>query len=58
LTRSAEASAREDELASKLETVFSMVSCLSINTISTVGWYVHNGASIHMTFNKKAFNKL
>jgi hypothetical protein len=47
-----------DELASKLETTFSMVSCLSTNTISGVGWYVDSGASKHMTFNKKAFNKL
>jgi hypothetical protein len=54
---SAEAS-KVDELASKLETTFSMVSCLSTNTISGVGWYVDNGASRHMTFNKKAFNRL
>jgi hypothetical protein len=40
-----------DELASKLETSFSMVSCLSTNTISGVGWYVDSGASKHMTFN-------
>ena len=47
-----------DELSSKLETHFSMVSCLSSNTMSRVGWYVDSGASKHMTSNKRAFSKL
>ena len=44
-----------DKLASKFETIFSMVSCLSSNTMSVVGWYVDSEASRHMAFNKKAF---
>ena len=56
--RSAEALGGVDELAPKLKTTLSMVSCLSTNTVSGVGWYVNNGASRHMTFNKKAFSKL
>jgi hypothetical protein len=47
-----------DELSSKLETHFSMVSCLSSNTMFGVVWYVDSGASKHMTSNKRAFNKL
>jgi hypothetical protein len=49
---------RVDELASQLETTFSMVSCLSSNTVSSVGWYVDSGASRHMTYDRKLFNKL
>ena len=41
---SAEASTGGDELSSKLETHFSMVSCLSSNTMSGVRRYVDNGA--------------
>jgi hypothetical protein len=56
--RSAKASARVDELTSKLDATFSMVSRLSSNIVSSVGWYVENGASKHMIFNKKAFDEL
>lgn len=34
-----------------------MVSCLSTNTNSSVGWYVDSGASKHMTFNEKFLKK-
>jgi hypothetical protein len=54
---STKASAGVDELASTLEISLSMVSCLSTNTISGVGWYVNNGTPRDMTFNK-AFCKL
>lgn len=47
-----------DELSSKLETHFSMVSSLSSNTIFVVEWNVGNGASKHMTSNKRVLNKL
>jgi hypothetical protein len=47
-----------DELESKLETTFSMVSCLSTNTVSSVGWYVDSGASRHMTYDKKIFKQV
>jgi hypothetical protein len=47
-----------DELASRLETDFSMVLCLSTNIVSAVRWYVDSVASKHMTFNKKAFNRV
>ena len=56
--RSVEASAKGDELSSKLKTTFSMVLRLSTNTIYGVGWYVDNGASKHVTFKKKDFYKL
>jgi hypothetical protein len=46
-----------DELESKLETAFSMVSCLSTNTVSSVGWYVDSGASRHMTYDRKIFSR-
>jgi hypothetical protein len=58
LTRSANIFTEADGLASKLKTIFSMVLCLSINTISIVGWYLDSGASGHMSFNEKVFNKL
>ena len=35
-----------------------MDSCLSTNIVSSVGWYVDNGASRHMTFNRPLFNKI
>jgi hypothetical protein len=47
-----------DELAFRLEITFSIIWCLSTNTISSVGWYMDNGASKHMTFNKKVICKL
>jgi hypothetical protein len=45
------------ELESKLEIAFSMDYCLSINRVSSVGWYVVSGASRHMTCDRKSFNK-
>ena len=47
-----------DELASSVVKTFSMGLCLSINTIYGVRSYVDNEAYKHMTFNKKAFEKL
>jgi hypothetical protein len=35
-----------------------MVSCLSSNIVSSVGWYVDSGASRHMTYDKKLFSRL
>jgi hypothetical protein len=46
-----------DEFESMLETSFSLVYCLSTITTYGVGWNVDNGASSHMTFNWKIFNK-
>lgn len=40
------------------ETTFSMVSYLSYNTVSSVGWYVDSEASRHMTYDKTLFNEL
>lgn len=34
-----------------------MVSCLSKNIVSGVGWYVENGAFRHMIYDKMIFNK-
>jgi hypothetical protein len=34
-----------DDLSSKLETRFFMVSCLSSNMVFGVGWYVDSGGS-------------
>jgi hypothetical protein len=46
-----------DDLTTKLDTHFSMVSSLSTYTVSGVGWYVDSGASRHMTYDKKIFNR-
>jgi len=46
-----------DELASKLEIVFFMVSCVSINITFGVCGYVDNRVSQHMILNKKIFSK-
>jgi hypothetical protein len=35
-----------------------MVSCLSFNTVSSVGWYVDSGALRHMTYDKTLFSGL
>ena len=45
-------------MTSLFDTSFSMDSCLSTNIVSSVGWYVDNGASRHMTFNRPLFNKI
>lgn len=55
---SVETSTGADELASRLKTTFSMVSFLSTYIVFGFTWYVDSGASRHMTFNKKAFNKV
>jgi hypothetical protein len=34
-----------------------MVSCLSSNIVSSVGWYVDSGASRHMTYDRSLFNR-
>ena len=47
-----------DKLTVGLDTTFAMVSCLSTNTISVVGWYVDNGASRHVTLNISVLFKL
>jgi hypothetical protein len=43
---------------SRLETAFSMVSCISTSTFFGVGWYVDSGASRHMITNKSTFSRL
>jgi hypothetical protein len=55
---SVETATRVNDLSSKLETSFFMVSFLSPNNIYSVGFYVDSGASQQMTFNRKIFNKL
>ena len=42
-----------DDLTTKLETHFSMVSSVSIYTVLGVGWYADSGASRHMTYDRK-----
>lgn len=46
-----------DDLTTKLETHFSMVSSVSIYTVLGVGWYADSGASRHMTYEEKVFNR-
>lgn len=55
---SAKASGRVYELASRLDTTFSIVLCLSTHTVSGAEWYMDSGASKDMIFNKKAFSRL
>jgi hypothetical protein len=45
-----------NELASTFDTSISMVSSLYTNIVSSVGWYVDGGESIHMTYDE-IFNK-
>lgn len=47
-----------DKLTVRLDTTFTMVSCLSTNTVSGVEWYVGNGSSRQMTPNRSTFFKL
>jgi hypothetical protein len=42
---------------SQFETTFSMASCLSCNIVTSVGWYVDNRASRHMTYDRSSFSK-
>jgi hypothetical protein len=37
-----------EEDPSQIDTVFSMTSCLSSNTMYSVGWYVDSGVEINM----------
>ena len=46
-----------DDLTTKLETHFSMVSSVSIYTVLGVGWYADSGDSRHMTYEEKVFNR-
>jgi hypothetical protein len=46
-----------DDLTAKLDTHFSIVSSISMYTVSRVGWYVDSGASRHMAYDRKIFNK-
>jgi hypothetical protein len=39
-----------EDMNSQFDIVFSMTSCLSSNTMSSVGWYVDSGALSHMTY--------
>lgn len=44
-------------LIAKLDTHFAMLSNISTYTVSRVGWYVVNGASRHMTCERKIFSR-
>ena len=44
------------ELASKFESDFSFVSCLSTNTTPNNAWYLDSVASRHMTEARELFN--
>jgi hypothetical protein len=35
-----------------------LVSCLSSNNMSSVGWYVDSGASGHMTYDRPLFYRI
>jgi hypothetical protein len=47
-----------DEFAAKFEKEFTLVSCLSTNTVTRSAWYLDNGASRHMTEARELFNSL
>jgi hypothetical protein len=49
---------RVDKGSFDLQHTFSMVSYLSSNIVSIVGWYVDRDALKHMTYDKKLFNKI
>jgi len=42
----------------QVDKTFAMVSFLSTNTVSSVGWYVESGASRHMTYGMSLFNMI
>jgi hypothetical protein len=46
-----------EEDPSHFENAISMASCLKYNIVSSLGWYVENGAPIHTTYNISLFNK-
>jgi hypothetical protein len=47
-----------EDINSQFETTFSLTSCFDSITMSSVGWYVDNGTSRHMKFDKSLFNKI
>lgn len=47
-----------DKLTDRLNTTFAIVSCLSTNTVSRVGWYVDSGISQNMIANRSTFFRL
>jgi hypothetical protein len=47
-----------EEFTARIDVIFAMVSYLSTNTVSGVGWYVDGGATRHMTTNKSTFFRL
>jgi hypothetical protein len=47
-----------DEFVVKFEKEFTLVSCLSTNTVTRSVWYLDNGASRHMTEAWELFNSL
>ena len=49
---------RLSELAAKFEDNFSLVSCISTNTIAQSAWYLDSGASRHMTEVRELFSGL
>jgi len=46
-----------DESSSWLEATYTMVSCLSSSTRSSVGWYVDTRVLRHMTYDRSLFSK-
>jgi hypothetical protein len=57
-TVTATAKAPLSELASKFETDFSFMSCLSTSTTLSNAWYLGSGASCHMTEARELFSSL
>jgi hypothetical protein len=54
----ASAETQVNEFVAKFEKDFSMVSCLSTNTVSRNVWYVDSGASHHMASTWQLFSSL
>lgn len=46
-----------NELTTRLDTTFTMVSCLTTNIVSSDRWYEENEASRHRTYDKKIFRR-
>jgi hypothetical protein len=47
-----------NKFTTKFEKHFSLVTCLSTNTIPRNIWYVDNGASRHMTSSQQLFSSM
>lgn len=47
-----------EEESYQFDITFSMVSCLSLNIVSSVGWSLESKALRHMTYGKSLFNRL